>query len=524
MLKELSICNLILIESETLSLVKGMNVLSGESGSGKTAILNALKLISGMRADSGWIRHGSEKAAAEALFDIEALPHIPEFLHEKGIDCDPQEYLIIKREHTRSGRGRAFINHQHVALSLLKELSAMLFDIVGQHANKTLLSRESHRDILDQYGDFMELRDTISKGYDSEHRLHKEIINFKQNEAEREYKIDRYTKELKEIEEASIEEGEEEMLFAEYKLLFTAKERAESAAQLQHALEEKDISTLKSTVEQLLQLDPQLKDTLASFSSICLEMQEMSYALSQYQSSIEFNPMRIQEIEERLTLIKQLQRKYQDIFEYETRIRNELEQLQSGSAALGEKEDQLKTIIQSNEELCETLSKKRAVAALSLENSLTEELKELNMEEAKVNIQLQRAPRNRFGLDIVTFFLAPNAGEPSVEVQAHASGGELSRLLLAIHSTLAGKQQTPTLLFDEVDANIGGKTASRVGEKLSKIGRTTQVICITHFPQVAKFADHHLRVEKQQQNGRTFTVVTHLSEETRIEELARMSG
>lgn len=534
MLTHLRIHNIILVEQADIAFSKGFNVLSGETGSGKSAILKALELIAGERADTSLIRKGSDKGTVEATFDTSHLPHIHTLLDNAGIAHDPAEELIIRREISSTGKSRAFINNQQVQLTLLRELNSSLLEMVGQHANQKLFSIENHREILDLFGELESDLITFAKSWSEENRCREQLELLLRSETERFRNIKIYEAELEEIEGAQLKPDEDETLFSEYTLLTNAGDLSQYSQQLCQALSEDrnavlpTLSKHQQILSQLLRLDPTLSETEKAYNSALLELQEIAYTLRNYHSRIEHNPMRTQEITNRLSLIERLKKRYgstiQKIQEYATAIRAKLTTLQNSDLQIEELRTQLQAMEAHTHKLSQELTRKRGKSAETLENEITKELVSLNMSKALFYCTLSKQTRSRHGDDRIEFFLAPNVGEHRIPIKDCASGGELSRVMLALQTLLAGKSQIPTLIFDEIDANIGGETAAIVGEKLRAIGENHQVICITHFPQVAKEAHHHLQISKKEKDGRTVTFVTLLDKKMRKEELTRMLG
>ncbi|WP_068468091.1 DNA repair protein RecN [Candidatus Protochlamydia phocaeensis] len=533
MLKHLRIQNIILVEKADISFNSGLNILTGETGSGKSAIMHGLSLAIGERMDSSLVRKGCEKGIVEAIFDIDHL-HVNALLAESGIDHDPGQELIIRREIPLSGKGRIFINHQPVQASLLRKLGQSLVQIVGQHANQSLLSIDYHRDVLDLYGELGSLLQAYQDSFEKENDLRRRIEELTRQEAQRLREIDVCQRELEELDEAHIKLGEDEELFAEYTLLFNAEELAEKIHEVSQALageRQAILATLnrqKQTVESLVKFDSSLQETVQAFQNALIELQEVSHTLRCYQGHIHHDPERLEWVNDRLTLLNRLKRKYgstlEDILAYQARTKQKLQQLENADIEIEKLQDALKDIEQRTNQFAQDISAKRRHFAVKLEQDLTAQLHALNMSKAEFKVVVTEQKRTVHGDDRIEFFLRPNVGEHEIALKEGASGGEISRVLLALQTLLAGKEQTPTLIFDEVDANIGGETATIVGDKLKNISRQHQVICITHFPQVASQAHHHLQISKIEKEGRTITLIQELDEHARKQELARMAG
>jgi len=534
MLKLLRILNIILIESAEISFKKGLNVLSGETGSGKSAIIDALKLIAGERAEISLIRKGAEKGTVEAAFEIENLPHLQTLLDASGIEHENKEELIIRREITLSGKSRAFINNQLVQQGLLRKVGENLLNFVGQHANQRLFSLEYHRYIVDLFGELEDPVKAFSLSWEKENRLRRQLEELQRSEAQRLRDIEVCRMELEELDQANLQEGEDEELFTEYSRLSHSKELAQKAYEITHTLsgDKNPILAImgrqKSHFDHLQRLDPSLSETAKSFEAALIELEEVAYSLRNYQSRIEHSPEKIEMLNERLTLINRLKRKYgqslSDIHTYQKQSQAKLDSLLNADNQIEGIKTELACLEAQNNLLASNLTEKRKAASKLLEIAMVNRLKALNMPKVDFQIGITPQKRNASGQDTIEFFLIPNIGEHRIPIRDGASGGELSRLLLALHAILAGKEQTPCLIFDEIDGNIGGKTALIIGEKLKEISELHQVLCITHFPQVASQALHHIQISKQECNGRTLTHIKTLDKELRQQELKRMIG
>jgi DNA repair protein RecN (Recombination protein N) len=534
MLKELRISNLILIPYAEVHFEKGFNVLSGETGSGKSAIMQALSLLMGEKADVNIIRHGTEKAAVEGLFDIDNLSIIEEILDGGGIGHEKGEILILRREISKLGKGRCWINNQAAQLSLLRKIGETLIDLIGQHANQRLLSIDNHRRILDLLGGLEEDCERFAKNWDRELTLSKLIQDTIQNEAYRLREIENCNRELEELREANLKEGEEENLFSEYTHLANAEDIVSKIHDITQLLCGDKLSVLNlltkqiSNFDHLLRLTPTLQDTAIAYRNACLELQEVAHTLRIAHAHHEPQPDKLAAISERLALVHQLKRKYgesiSDILSYQQKTQEKVHHLEAADTQIDDWRNQLFDVRKQNDELALVITNKRRAAAQALIHSLTIQLRSLNMGKVEFQIEITSQNRSRTGDNRIEFFLVPNVGEKRIPIKECASGGELSRILLALQTILAGKEDIPTLIFDEIDANIGGATAVAVGEKLREIGSNHQVICITHFPQVAKQANHHIQIEKQEIDGRTVTSIKTLDREGRQLELCRMLG
>lgn len=534
MLKYLRIQNIILVEEAHIPFSAGLNVLTGETGSGKSAIMYGLSLAIGERADTSLIRKGCDKGIVEAVFDIDRQAAILSFLTQAGIDHEPGQELIIRREIALTGKGRLFINHQLAQVALLRQIGHDLVQIVGQHANQRLFSLDHHREILDVYGELSRSVQAYQTHYQQENKLRQDLHTLIHQESQRLREIDICQKELEELNEANLKEGEEEELFNEYTLLAHSKEIAEKVQEINQALtgERQAILTnlyrQKALFDSLVQIDPHLSETAKAFHTAFLELQEISISLRQYQNHIQHDPDRLAFIHERLAFINRLKRRYgsslAEVQTYQAETKAKLAYLENADMQIEDMQTELKNKEALTNQLAQELTAMRHQTAQQLEKDLTHQLHALNMSKAKFIIQITPQKRTTCGDDRIEFFLQPNVGEHQIALKDGASGGEVSRVLLALQTLLAGKEKTPVLIFDEVDANVGGETATIVGNKLKQIGQQHQVICITHFPQVAEQAHHHLQISKQEKEERTVTIVQCLDALSRQKELERMTG
>ncbi len=534
MILELKIQNLILIEHAEIVFGQGLNVLSGETGSGKSAIMEALQLLCGERADVGVIRKGSIKGTCEALISPPMTPELFQFLNEIGIEYTPKEPLIIRRELASSGKSRALVNDQAITIAQLKQISSFLFEIAGQHANQLLFSTEQHRRILDDFAGLSEATRQFQKDWNHENSVRKQLNTMIQNESARLREIERIEFEIEELSSAHLKEGEEEELFAEYTLLTNAEERSNKASEVLNGInaEKNGLLTIlrkqKNLLEQLEQLDPTINEAVKLHNNALLEIEETGYLLNQYLSHIESNPEKLNPLDERLKLINSLKRKYggtiAEVQKYYDGIKNRLKELECADHHIENLREELAKVESENDQKAAILTAKRKEGLAKLEKDVQSELATLNMPKSVFQVELTQQARSGNGDEKIEFYLIPNVGEHRIPIKDCASGGELSRILLALQTLLAGKASIPTLIFDEIDANVGGSTAVVVGEKLKQIGARHQVLCITHFPQVAQYGDHHLQISKNEVDGRTLTQVKTLDKKARAKELDRMKG
>jgi DNA repair protein RecN (Recombination protein N) len=522
MIRHLYLKNVFLIESCRIDFEPGFTILSGETGSGKTALIQALALALGQRADSSCIRKGETQALIEAAFDIEHLQSVKELLEEAGIAHDAGEYLIIRREISSQGKNRAFLGSQMAPLPLIQQIGNKLIHLIGQHSYPQLKTSEAQIQILDLFADVSLL--PFQSAWAQEKALRDKLEEQKSLNAKKERELDTYRTQWQELEEANPQEGEEEKLFADYQRLSSSQELKEKIGTLHQGLLSFPLPRYKNTCDSLSAIDPALKEPATLLQEAHIALQETHHLLSSYLDRLEHDPKHFLHLEERLTLLNRLKRKYGDPHAYKKELQEKLHSLENLDEEVEKTSRDLKEAENKTSTHCSALTKKRKTAAAQLAKTLTTALQTLNMPGAELTIEILSQPRCRTGVDLIHFWLKANKGESPVLVKESASGGELSRLLLAIKTTLAEKNDTPTIVFDEIDANVGGTTATLIGQQLHTLGTCRQVICITHFPQVASQADHHLCVHKQEQKGRTLTTIHPLNKQERTQELERMSG
>jgi DNA repair protein RecN (Recombination protein N) len=522
MLKSLIIKNLILVEETHLTFDKGLTVITGETGAGKTALIEAIRLILGKRLDATKVRKGCEKALIQASFELPDPALFKEIFYHHGVTLPEEEELILTREISASGKSRAFVSGELVPAAFLAAIAPYLVDFIGQNAQMELRSQEVQRDSLDQFANI----DLLP--YQSSYKLEKELeaeLNLLQKEkGESAFKRSLLESQLKDLEELQLQAGEEESLFEEYTLLSNAQELLATSSE---ALEQAD-----SLIEGARHLDVQLRQlekydpTLREFyNEASLPLAELHELLLRFQGKLESDPSRLAYLEERLTAIERLKKKHGGkLWEAQERITLEMNHLDQLDEKIDELTAQLTEAGQKTSSAALDLTAKRKKGAAQLEKQLTSSIRELNIPSGEVTITLSPSSRTMSGEDAIAFYLTANQGEKPAPLKDAASGGELSRLFFSLKLVLASLNLCPTLVFDEVDANVGGKTATILGEKLQELGKGLQVFCITHFPQVARFGNHHLKVCKVEEDSRTTCQFSFLKDEEIHEELLRMVG
>lgn len=534
MLKTLTLHNLILVKEAQIDFGPGFNVLTGETGSGKTALIEAIRLCLGARADTSLIRKAAERAIVEMTVDIDSLPNISQLLEEGGIDFVLGDFLIIKRELTKEGKSKAFINCQTVPLPFLQKIGSQLIDLIDQSAHYTLRKQELQREILDRYSDIKQELTDFQFFFQKEKKLKEELqfLNVKAIEKEREEGTLCFH--IEEIESLKLEEKEEEELFQKVQLLSHSEELNEKIGILIGELGESEealipqLARLQKVGDSVLKYDPNLNIFSHYLKEASIALKEAFHTLQSYSNTLDHHPQTLQALEQRLNEIARIKRKYGNSFEKIQSFYKNCKEKLSFYEQLSEKkellEQELKLVELSTSKATTQLTQGREKGAKALASLLTSHLKALNMPGAIVSIQLVPQERTSFGDELIQFWIQANPGENPSLVKDHASGGEVCRLLFAIKTALAEKNHTPTLIFDEIDANVGGQTASLIGKQLKELGNHRQVICITHFPQVAAHADTHFAVRKIEEEGRTLTQITSLTPSEKPQELLRMLG
>lgn len=546
MLVQLHIENYALVEHAVVEFGPGFNVMTGETGAGKSMIIGALGLVLGQRATTDVLHPDAKPTLVEALFDVSAYPHLPELFSSLGIALDDPS-LLMKRVVTKSG-SRCYINAQLATVAMLQQTGQHLVDILGQHQQQTLLQREQQRALLDSFGKLTDDSAALRTAYEHYRGLEQTYRRVRQEEQQRQQRQDLVQFQLQEIAQAQLQPGEEERLAQERHILLNAERLYALSQDAYTALYRDDTSALAmltmalDKLTQLTALDPSQSQLCEDLQQSYYLIEEASRSLQAYSDRMEVDPARLQALDDRLAEIARLQRKYGAtvagvLQHYDTLQREQQdwerhgERLTALTAELGRSRQTLKS-------LAVTLSDKRRQAAERLQHAVQQELRDLNMAstvfqvahtlryhpQGELRVGTERVGLTADGIDEIEYLFSPNPGHPPRPLARIASGGELSRVMLAIKSILAREDHIPTLIFDEVDAGIGGKTAKIVGEKLGHISRSHQVLCITHLPQIASYGDLHYRIAKSVQANHTTTQIEPLDFAERIEEIARMSG
>ncbi|MGI6703363.1 MAG: DNA repair protein RecN [Clostridia bacterium] len=540
MLLELGISDFALIDNLRLNLEKGLNVLTGETGAGKSIIIDAVNMVLGERADTEIVRTGAEKAVVEALFKYDEIDGLDGILNRLGIEPERDKTLVLGRE-IKSGRSISRINGRPVPLSCIRELSRRMIDIHGQHQHQSLLDVQNHIDILDQFGGkgVLKQRERVASLYGRLLDLKKELELIRVSEMERERSIDLYSYQIEEIEKAGLKEGEDEELIRQRDVLANAERIFQSMAQSYQLLYGGEDGSCAGMVDglgqvsQLLapftELDKEIDGFHSAVESSCILLRETARDIRNYLDGLEFDPKRLNDIQERLDLINGLKRKYgntiEEIMEYCRLKTAELAKLKNNQREQDSLGKEIAWIEKELERECGVLTGLRKEAADYLAKNVTSEIAKLGMTNGSFKVCLN--PTNGFtakGGDSVEFMFSANLGEPLKHLSRIASGGEMSRIMLAIKTCLADTDSIPTLIFDEIDAGISGRTAQVVAQQLASVSKRRQVVCVTHLPQIAAMADNHYLISKEEKDGHTYTRLKALDRQDRVRELARLLG
>jgi DNA repair protein RecN (Recombination protein N) len=546
MLLELVIKDFAIIDRLNLSFKKGLNILSGETGAGKSIIVGAVSLLLGGRAYSELIRSEKDAAVVEAVFDINDSSEVKRLLNTLGITAEDDQ-LIIRRIISRSGKNRVYINDQLANIQMLSQIGGALIDISGQYSQQLLLQTEGHINIIDIFGVHDEIRAQYREGYDEFLDTLDELNALVKKEDELKSKKDLYVFQNDELNKACLNLAEEDALLKEKNILINAKDLYDKTYGVYVEMYEKDvsyISALKSaykSIEEASAIDAVLEEQRKSLESIILELEDNALSLRAYADKINIDPEKLEQVESRLDVIYRLKKKYnktvEELIDYQKMIEADLSKIESFADDINKLKDKLKTNSDMLWVLADKLSEKRKKASAHLRKRVEKELKSIGMEKTDFYVEIKSCSKSdnddpksyvhglgMSGKDEVEFFISPNRGEEKKPLSKIASGGELSRIVLAIKKIMAEKYLIPTLLFDEVDTGIGGSVADSVGTKLNEISMSHQVLCITHLPQIACFGDHHFNVTKTLADNRTITKVELLGEQSRIDEISRMLG
>lgn len=534
MIQELTVQDFAIISNLNIPFKDGMTVLTGETGAGKSIIIDAMGLLVGGRGSSDYIRDGKERCRIEGSFYIKDTLHALQFLKERGIDIT-DDMVVIQREIYRSGRNNCRVNGQLVTTKFLRELGRFLVDIHGQNEHQELMQPHNHLKLLDQYatpGLHKKLKDYREK-FHIYKSLNDQLINLAQNEKEQAQRIDMLMFQHNEIEAAQLIEGEEEQLIEERRKLMNFQKISESLSKAGRYLESEEISAVSlvgsamSDMEQIEEIDTVYQDTADLLRTAYYSLQEASGNIADSLESLEMDESRLLEVDNRLDLIRQLKRKYGesviDILNYFEDINKELSLTSVDNLSVDDLEQKLNKLKKELQVLANELTQMREVTAKSLEEAIMKQLSELYMAQTVFSVKFTKAADFlETGQDKVEFYISTNVGESLKPLAKVASGGELSRMMLALKTIFSKTQSITSIVFDEVDTGVSGRVAQAIAEKIHQIGLNSQVLCITHLPQVAAVADTQYFIKKEVKTNRTETIVQDLTKEQRVNEIARM--
>lgn len=535
MLQELSIQNFAIIPKLNISFQPGMTVLTGETGAGKSIIIDAVGLLTGGRGSQDFIREGADKAVLQGLIDVEPGQPITQLLDELGIPLEDNQ-LLIHRELHKSGRNVIRVNGSLVNATTLKEIGQHLVDIHGQNEHQELMQVERHLSLLDEYGKktIGPVLEKYRAAYDTYRSLESAFHKRQADEQAWAQRLDMLSFQSKELADASLVEGEEEMLEAEYQELTNFQDVLAALSKAHEALDGdwdnnglETISTAMSAMEDIEELSPKYATLTEAVRGAYYELQEAASEILSVRDGLEFDEERLREVDDRLNLIRSLERKYgatiTDVLAHQAKVDAELAEMGGGEQSAAELAEQVEVAEQKARTLAEKLHELRLKAAKQLATKIHEQLSDLYMEKAVFSAHIRELKElNATGLDAVEFYIQTNPGEGAKPLVKIASGGELSRMMLAMKTIFSREQGITSIIFDEVDTGVSGRVAQAIAEKIAVIGRYSQVLTITHLPQVAAVADNHYFIEKQVVGDRTETSIHTLSEDERVNEVARM--
>ena len=532
MLLEISIKNFAIIEAISLNFEKGMTVLTGETGAGKSIIIDAMNMMLGARAATDVIRHGAPKAEIEGLFSVENSHALQMIFDEQGIELGDE--IIIRREILQNGRSVSRVNGQMVNLSVLRSIGQYLVDIHGQHDQEELMRPQLHIQMLDGFGDagFLELKQAYQTNFDAYRKMRKQLLEIKKNQEEHKARIEMLEFQMAEIESASLQPGEDLKLNQERDKLLNHKNIADTLTNAYTMLDNEEFSSLANVrsamndMESLEDYDAEYREISSSLSESYYVLEDVTKRLEDIIEDLDFDGNRLMQIESRLDLIHSITRKYggnvDDVLMYFAKITEEYNLLTGNNLSSDDMEAELKKLEVSLVDLATNLASARHNLAQQLEIEIQQELKDLYMDKARFQVQFNKGKFTREGNESVEFYISTNPGEDFKPLVKVASGGELSRLMLAIKSAFSRKEGKTSIVFDEVDTGVSGRVAQAIAQKIHKIGQHGQVLAISHLPQVIAIADYQFFIEKISNDHSTVSTVRLLTVEERVEEVAKM--
>ena len=534
MLQALHVHNFALLEDAKADFTVGFNVFTGETGAGKSILIDAFGVVLGGRASADYVRSGTDGLWVQAVFDISGLQSIKDVLVEQGIEAEDD--LFLKRQVSAAGKSKAYVNGVQVPLTFLRQLGSKLVDIHGQHENQALLKAEAPRLLTDAFGgaSLNAAKAAYTAIYEEYVVLKKKLDTLLADNEQQDLLLDRYSWEINEITAAKLVIGEEESLEEEAKLLrnsekiITSVNKAHSFLDSEKGILSK-LAQAKDELRYAARYDDRLRQFAEALDSSWITLDDCRSELSDYLSSSDFNEEHAAAVQERLDTIYRLQKKYggttEDVLQYLEVTIAKQQELQNIADTIAAVEKKLNEVIKTLTKAALALTKERQRSATALAELITKHIHDLAMPNGRFVIEVTDLDKfTADGRDGLRFMFSANMGEPVNDLEKVASGGELSRIALSIKTVLMNQGNVPTMVFDEIDTGVGGVTAQRMAEKIAAIATVGQVLCITHLPQIAAFADNHIHIEKRSAEGRTATVLTTLAQEARVEEIVRMTG
>ncbi|MDR8392662.1 DNA repair protein RecN [Aliifodinibius sp. S!AR15-10] len=546
MIKSLYIKDFALIDELEVEFGKGLNILTGQTGAGKSIVVGALNMILGERADTELLRQGADKAITEGIIHIGEMPAIRSILQDNSVDY--AQDLILRREIRESG-SRAFINDTPVTITVLREVGNYLVDLHGQHDHQLLLKEENHRGVIDGFEEIAPLKKAYQNSYNEMGELKRELKKLRKREDELQEKLELYRFQNQELEDADLDPNEEDELEAELKLLDNAEDLDQKAAAIVEMGSGDDINVMellnqiKLHLEDMARIEEEFESYLAEVSTARISIQEMINFTERYRAGIEFNPQRLEELRNRLSELNRLRKKYNrgipDLIEYHHEIRKELSLAENFDLEIEKLEKKISMKAQELAEQAKKLHNKRKDIGEKLSSDIVDELTKMGIpngqfrvrvdwlfyENGWIEIEGRAVECTEHGCDEVSLYISTNKGEEPKPLAKIASGGEISRVMLALKSILAKEQSLPVMIFDEIDNGISGQISEKVGRSMRRLSESCQIIAITHQPQIASQAHHHYKVEKMEKDGRTVSRINPLSNKQHVQEVASlMSG
>ena len=531
MLRELKIENLAIIDELDIEFEKGFIVLTGETGAGKSIILSGINLLIGEKASVDMIRDGEENLVAQGVFDVDEEQK--KKLEAMGIDIDGDE-IIIRRSYSRSGKARAFVNNVRITLADLKEIASTLVDIVGQHSHQMLLNKNNHIKLLDSFlnKDEKDIKENLTSLLYQYREIDSKIEDIERERKETLEKKEFYEYQLEEIEKLKLKDGEDEILEAEYKRVFNAEKIREKVYESLEYLKDDDsalslITNSIRNIEYLGKYDERYTELAKRMENAYYELEDCANEIEDISKGIDVTESDLDKIAGRMNTLKRIKEKYKrtlpELIAYREDLKEKLSDIDSGDFKTRELKQELNKVKSEYDKLAEKLTNLRKEIAVKIENELLNELKFLNMEDAKLKVQINKLERmTNEGYDDVEFFISTNVGQDLKPLNKIASGGEVSRVMLALKVIFSKVDNIPILIFDEIDTGIGGETVRKIALKLKEIGENTQIISITHSAVIASKASQQFYIEKYVENFKTISRVKKLSAEERIKEIGRM--